>query len=864
MATLSGPDRLSDDDAADARDRVSRFRAAWKPDGSGGMARYLPPAGAAHRLAVLVGVAVADMERRAAAGLPFRVDTYTARFPKDLIKDRPPVEMLAAEYRLRHQHGDRPDLREYRERFPARYDELTRALQAQHGLARPTAADVPPPDESGVTRRAERIVPPADVGGTRAADRAPEPGTGGRKSTLGDSRSPAKIGDLVVTHGGNVDATPVRGTGKSTILPNDAPYELVRKLGEGAFGEVFEALAPGGVRVAVKRISRNVDHPASLAERDALEVVKNLSHPYLLKTNAYWVFDDRLVIVMELADGSLADRAAYHQSQGRMGVPPEELIPLFEQAAEALDYLHSQNVSHRDIKPENILILKKYAKVADFGLARTQEHAMSMVGQTVGTPAYMAPEMWQQKVSLRSDQYSLAATYVRCRLGRNLFDTTVLIEMASFHIHETPDLAPLSAAEQAVLLKALEKNPDDRYGSCAEFAKALRAAVLSPAVDASKSHNVLQGGTAIRSALNQQVLVAPRPDTFRTVLLVAAVAVICVVTIITALVILNRRAEPTDPGKGIAGPSGTSGTPDGKGAPVAERRPVAVPGWKPVDAADTVEVGGKLYARRLARTVAGEELVAVLIFKRFPGDVASPFYITRNKVTNRVFAQALNDALASQESTVAHVYESIKPFPVGRWKDGATGAGGRKLGVTGSQAGVPVLGVALPEALLVARELGGVSGRLPTFLEWKQAAGLTAGDARHGPAGPPTDSLSPAEKRQWLRDKNLALGLSDGPRPVSPDTGDLSQPWGVHQLVSNGMEWLGNMPGNDSPINLDGTIPVGKKEGLVIGHAPHEIDVLPPSELVPGIDEWVPRVAKKAKEPAEVKEYGFRVVIAPQ
>src|SRR5205807_8653506 len=152
----------------------------------------------------------------------------------------------------------------------------------------------------------------------------------------------------------------------------------------------------------------------------------------------------------------------YHKRQGRPGVPPEELIPLFEQAAEALDYLHSQNVSHRDVKPQNLLTLKGYAKVADFGLARGHEHTMTTVGAEVGTPMYMAPEVWERKVSLHSDQYSLAAAYVQARLGRTLFPNLALHELAGAHATHTPDLAPPPTAEQRVLPRALAKTPGDR------------------------------------------------------------------------------------------------------------------------------------------------------------------------------------------------------------------------------------------------------------------------------------------------------------------------------------------------------------------------------------------------------------------
>src|SRR5262249_33724384 len=152
-----------------------------------------------------------------------------------------------------------------------------------------------------------------------------------------------------------------------------------------------------------KRILRSVDHPTSEGERESLEAMKALSHPFLLQTHAYWVFDDRLVIIMDLADESLAERIERHRKQAKKGefpgIPPEELVPLFEQAGAALDYLHHQNVSHRDVKPQNILLLQGYAKVADFGLARGHEHDTTTIGAEVGTPLFMAPEVWNGKVS---------------------------------------------------------------------------------------------------------------------------------------------------------------------------------------------------------------------------------------------------------------------------------------------------------------------------------------------------------------------------------------------------------------------------------------------------------------------------------
>ena len=150
---------------------------------------------------------------------------------------------------------------------------------------------------------------------------------------------------------------------------------------------------------------------------DGRDLIKLLRHPFLLQTQAYSQEDDRLFIVMELADKSLRDRLKECRAAGLQGIPVTELLTYFKESAEALDFLHEKHILHRDIKPENILLLQGHAKVADFGLAKGQQSHMATATGS-GTPLYMAPEVWRNKLSAQSDQYSLALAYAELRLDR--------------------------------------------------------------------------------------------------------------------------------------------------------------------------------------------------------------------------------------------------------------------------------------------------------------------------------------------------------------------------------------------------------------------------------------------------------------
>ncbi|HEV3119358.1 MAG TPA: serine/threonine-protein kinase [Gemmataceae bacterium] len=261
------------------------------------------------------------------------------------------------------------------------------------------------------------------------------------------------------------------------VLHLDCTYTLLECIGRGSFGEVWRAEAPGGLEVAVKMLRGSLALDEDRRELEALVLMRRLRHAYLVSLHGYWLMPDQLVIVMELAEGSLRGRLAECRHKGQNGIPGEEVARYMLEAAEALDYLHSHDVLHRDIKPENLLYQGGHVKVADFGLSRVFEQTRGMVTTCgAGTPAYVAPEVfWQGKVGPRSDQYSLAAAYVELRLDRVLFPDRNWSRCMTDHLRRTPDLAPLPAAEQAVLLKALAKDTNDRFATCSEFAREIAA-----------------------------------------------------------------------------------------------------------------------------------------------------------------------------------------------------------------------------------------------------------------------------------------------------------------------------------------------------------------------------------------------------
>jgi serine/threonine protein kinase len=261
-------------------------------------------------------------------------------------------------------------------------------------------------------------------------------------------------------------------------------YQLRRRLGAGGMGVVYLAYHPQlNVERAVKVLPPNISDEQFQARfiREA-QIAAALQHPHIVSITDYATENGVSYVVMRLlSGGDLDDRI--RQSNG--GLSLSETNRVVSQIASALHYAHRRDVLHRDIKPANILFDEEgFAYLTDFGIARMMSAATRLTGtgMVVGTPMYMPPETFKnQDQTPAADQYSLAIVAYQMLAGRVPFESDTPYGYMALHIQEPvppirelrPDLPP---GVQAVLEKALAKEPADRYPTVTDFARAFESA----------------------------------------------------------------------------------------------------------------------------------------------------------------------------------------------------------------------------------------------------------------------------------------------------------------------------------------------------------------------------------------------------
>ncbi len=256
-------------------------------------------------------------------------------------------------------------------------------------------------------------------------------------------------------------------------------YRLVRLLGEGGFAEVYlgEHLHLG-TEAAIKVLHTHLVGEDWESFRKEARIIAGLVHPHIVRLLDFDVKEGMPFLVMAYApNGTLRRRHA----RGEM-VPVATVVPYIRQIASALQYVHEHKLIHRDVKPENLLVgAEGELLLSDFGVAIIAQSSREPNLQGIGgTVAYMAPEQIQSKPGAASDQYSLGVVVYEWLTGERPF-TGSFTEMATKHILvEPPSLrerAPTLAPEiEAVVLRALAKDPARRFPSVQAFAQAFEEA----------------------------------------------------------------------------------------------------------------------------------------------------------------------------------------------------------------------------------------------------------------------------------------------------------------------------------------------------------------------------------------------------
>ena len=264
-------------------------------------------------------------------------------------------------------------------------------------------------------------------------------------------------------------------------------YEIDRLLGQGAMGAVYLGKDPSLDRLVAIKMVKDLGLEEAAKKRfldrfrNEARAAGRLSHASIVQV--YDVGEDPDVgpyLVFEYVKGSSLKELLRDKKR----IEPKVLLSLCAQLGDALDVAHAAGIIHRDVKPDNVLVGEDgRAKLADFGIARVPDAALTKEGQFLGTPCYAAPEtLAEGRYGPRTDQFSFAVMTYELICGKRAFPGEDAITVAHAVLHDHP-LAPseagdmdLPAAVDEVVLRGMAKDDKERFASASEFVHALEAA----------------------------------------------------------------------------------------------------------------------------------------------------------------------------------------------------------------------------------------------------------------------------------------------------------------------------------------------------------------------------------------------------
>jgi serine/threonine protein kinase len=287
----------------------------------------------------------------------------------------------------------------------------------------------------------------------------------------------------------------VRVVGEAVFQPKQevGEFRIHKKLAQGGMAELYLARDTVLKRnVVIKALTPPFCRKSSFKKQFMREarIQANLDNPHIVQVFRAFDHQDKPCLVMQYVKGTdlgkviKKAKAVKEKGQEKGALAPERALHIFLQVLEGVGFAHKYRIIHGDIKPSNILLDQQgRAKVADFGLAFSRAHGHGGEGP-VGTPHYMSPEqLLNEAVDFRADVYSLGVTFFCMLTGQPpSSDRKKMTALLEYHLEASLE-EPRSILEgfenirpriRDAILKALEKDPNDRYQSCLEFALAVR------------------------------------------------------------------------------------------------------------------------------------------------------------------------------------------------------------------------------------------------------------------------------------------------------------------------------------------------------------------------------------------------------